>query len=153
LTTRHITDNGLKLITSFEGFSSTIYKDSASLPTIGYGHLILPQELTSFESGITKSQAEVLLKADLQVAECAVSRLIKIPLSQNQFDSLVSFTFNLGSATLQRSTLRAKVNRAEHDSVPVEFMRWVYAGGKIISGLVKRRQVEASLYSSIINLV
>jgi len=144
---RHITDNGLKLIKDFEGFSSKIYKDSAGFPTVGHGHLILPHEKHLFQNGINMLQAEALLKADLQVAERAVSRLIKIPLSDNQFDSLVSFTFNLGSATLQRSTLRAKVNRAEHDSVPTEFMRWVYAGGKIIPGLIRRRRAEASLYS------
>jgi len=150
---RHVSNKGLQLIKQFEGFSSVIYKDSAGLPTIGYGHLVLPQELTSFKNSITKSQAEALLKVDLQVAEHAVSRLIKTPLTDNQFDSLVSFTFNLGSATLQRSTLRAKVNRAEHEQVPAEFMRWVYAGGRIIPGLIRRRHAEASLYSSIVNLI
>lgn len=144
----HISSKGLQLIKEFEGYSSTIYKDSANLPTIGYGHLILPHEKHSFQNGITSTEAEALLKADLSVAEKAISLLIKAPLTQNQFDSLVSLTFNLGSGALQRSTLRAKINRQEHESVPAEFLRWVYAGGKIVPGLIRRRKAEAELYSS-----
>ena len=112
---RHITKKGLELIKSFEGFSSVIYRDSVGLPTIGYGHLIKQDEKSSFKNGITKSKAEELLKADVMLAEKAVTRLITVPLNDNQFDALVSFTFNLGSASLQRSTLREKVNREEHE--------------------------------------
>ncbi len=143
---RHITKNGLELIKSFEGFSSVMYRDSAGLPTIGYGHLITSSEKNLFTAGITKSKAEELLKADVITAERAVTRLITVPLNDNQFDSLVSFTFNLGAAVLQRSTLRAKVNRAEHEQVPLEFLRWVYADGRKILGLVRRRKAEAELY-------
>ena len=143
---RHITKNGLELIKSFEGFSSVMYRDSAGLPTIGYGHLITSSEKNLFTAGITKSKAEELLKADVITAEIAVTRLITVPLNDNQFDALVSFTFNLGAATLQRSTLRAKVNRAEHEQVPLEFLRWVYADGRKITGLVRRRKAEAELY-------
>ena len=76
-------------------------------------------------------------------------RLITAPLSNGQFDALVSFTFNLGAGALQRSTLRRKVNREEHADVPAELMKWVWAGGRKLKGLVKRRQAEASLYQSI----
>jgi lysozyme len=145
---RHITEKGLELIKSFEGFSPTIYLDSAGLPSIGYGHLILPHEYPPFKNGITKSEAEALLKADVRAAENAVSRLITSPINQNQFDALVSFTFNLGAGALQRSTLRAKVNRADHGSVPAEFLRWVYAEGRKTAGLIRRRQAEAELYIS-----
>jgi len=144
----HISNKGLQLIKQFEGFSPVIYKDSADLPTIGYGHLVLPHELPSFKNVITKSQAEALLKADLLVAENAISRLIAAPLTQNQFDALVSFTFNLGAGALQRSTLRAKINIQEHSAVLIEFLRWVYADGRIIPGLVRRRKAEAELYAS-----
>lgn len=143
---RHITARGLELIKSFEGFSTVIYLDSAGLPTIGYGHLIKTNETELFKAGITKSKAEKLLKADVIIAERAVLRLITAPLNNNQFDALVSFTFNLGSGALQRSTLRAKVNRTEHEQVPLEFLHWVYAGGRKIPGLVRRRKVEAELY-------
>lgn len=145
---RHITNNGLSLIKYFEGFSSNIYFDSAGLATIGYGHLIRPHEQKIFKSPITRTQAENLLKLDVIAAENAVIRLINIPLSNAQFDALVSFVFNLGSGALQRSTLRSKVNREEHHDVPSEFIKWIWAGGKKISGLIKRRQEEAMLYLS-----
>jgi lysozyme len=145
---RHITENGLKFIQGFEGFSSTIYLDAAGLSSIGYGHLILPHEKSSFKNGISLAEAEPLLKQDLAIAEKTVARLIKIHLNNSQFDSLVSFTFNVGAAALQRSTLRRKVNHNEHEQVPAEFMKWVYAGGKRIPGLIKRRMLEAKLYCS-----
>ena len=143
---RHITNNGLKLVKSFEGFSSKIYLDSAGLQTIGYGHLILPHEKSSFKNVLSISEAESILKQDLAIAENAVARLIKIPLNNKQFDALVSFTFNVGAAALQRSTLRHKVNRSEHEQVPAEFIRWVYANGRKIPGLIRRRIAEAELY-------
>ena len=144
---RHITPTGLQLIKRFEGFSSTIYLDVAGLPTIGYGHLILPQEKHLLKNIITEPQAEALLKQDLAVAEKAVIRLINVPLTDHQFDALVSFTFNLGSGTLQRSALRAKLNRGQYWSVPAEMMRYVYANGKKIQGLILRRMAEIQLYS------
>ena len=69
------------------------------------------------------------------------------PLTDGQFDALVSFSFNLGSGALQRSTLRRKVNREEHADVPPEFMRWVWAGGRTLKGLIRRRQAETILYA------
>lgn len=79
-------------------------------------------------------------------AERAVLRLISVPLTDGQFDALVSFTFNLGAGALQRSTLRRKVNREEHEDVPAEFLRWVWAGGRKLNGLIRRRRAEATLY-------
>ena len=143
---RHITKNGIDLIKSFEGFESEIYLDAAGLPTIGYGHLIRKGEHKMFENGISEEEAEALLADDVQIAERAVLRLVKVPLTDNQFNALVSFTFNLGSGALQRSTLRRKVNREEHAEVPEEFMRWVWAGGRKLKGLIRRREAEAALY-------
>lgn len=102
----------------------------------------------TFTEGITKLEAERLLRKDVCFAERAVLRLIKVPLSDGQFDALVSFTFNLGSGSLQRSTLRRKLNRAEYDSIPNELMRWVNAGGRRLKGLVRRRAAEAELFLS-----
>lgn len=138
---------GLRLIAQFEGFSPTVYADAAGLPTIGYGHLLRAGE--RFDAPISRAQAEDLLRADVGLAERSVQRWIGVPLSQPQFDALVSFTFNLGGGALQRSTLRQKVNRAEHDEVPQEFMRWVWAGGRRLNGLIRRRQAEAMLYAAI----
>jgi len=143
---RHITQEGLNLIKRFEGFSQTVYFCPAGYPTIGYGHVVKNDE--DFSASIDEAQAEDLLRQDVHVAEKAVLRLINVPLTDGQFDALVSFTYNLGSGALQRSTLRRKVNRKEHSEVPEQFMRWVWAGGRKLKGLVKRRLYEKKLYSN-----
>ena len=142
---RHITQNGLNLIKRFEGFSQTVYFCPAGYPTIGYGHVVKDDE--DFSSGIDEARAEQLLRQDAQIAERAVLRLITVPLTDAQFDALVSFTFNLGGGALQRSTLRRKINREEHAEVPEQFMRWVWAGGRKLKGLVRRRAAESDLYA------
>jgi lysozyme len=143
---RHITQDGLDLIKRFEGFSETVYICPAGLPTIGYGHVVKPHE--NFSCGISKTEAEDLLREDVQVAERAVQRLITVPLTDGQFAALVSFTFNLGAGSLQRSTLRRKINREEHEDASIEFLRWVWAGGRKLKGLVRRREAEAALYAA-----
>ena len=143
---RRITQAGLDLIKRFEGFSPTVYICPAGYPTIGYGHVVKPDERERFTSGITPEQTETLLRQDVQTAERAVLRLITVPLTDGQFDALVSFTFNLGAGALQRSTLRRKVNRGDHAAVPAEFRKWVWAGGRKLEGLVRRREAEAALY-------
>ena len=147
---RHVTEEGLNLIKRFEGFSSTIYICPAGYPTIGYGHVVLAheQEQEQFATGITQAEATELLRKDVRIAERAVLRLISVPLTDGQFDALVSFTFNLGAGALQRSTLRRKVNRGEHESDPAEFMKWVWAAGEKLPGLVRRRQAEGIAYAS-----
>lgn len=144
---RHISKDGLDLICRFEGFSPVIYICPAGYPTIGYGHLITEANKEQFLDGVDEDEALELLRQDVGVAERAVLRLISVPLTQGQFDALVSFTFNLGAGALQRSTLRRKVNREEHDDVPAEFMKWVWAGGRKLKGLANRRKAEAKTYS------
>lgn len=141
---RHITQEGIDLIKRFEGFSPIVYICPAGYPTIGYGHLV--REAEKYEQGITEAEAEDLLRRDVQAAESAVLRLIDVPLTVGQFDALVSFTFNLGAGALQRSTLRRKVNRQAHSEVPGQFMRWVWAGGQKMKGLIFRRKAETELY-------
>ena len=145
---RHVTEEGLDLIKRFEGFSPTIYICPAGYPTIGYGHVVLAHEQDQFAAGITQAEATELLRKDVRIAERAVLRLISVPLTDGQFDALVSFTFNLGAGALQRSTLRRKVNRGEHESVPAELMKWVWAAGKRLPGLVLRRHSEAQNYQN-----
>jgi len=141
---RRVTQEGLNLIMRFEGLRLEPYDDAAGLPTIGYGHLI--RESEEFGDQITEEEAEALLRGDMVVAERAVLRLIRVPLTDGQFDALTSFTFNLGSGALQRSTLRRKVNREEHAEVLAEFRRWVWAGGRKLKGLVRRRAAESMCY-------
>ncbi|WP_375629552.1 MULTISPECIES: lysozyme [unclassified Bartonella] len=141
---RHITQNELDLIKRFEGFSRTVYFCPAGYPTIGYVHVVKNDE--DFSAGIDETQAEELLRQDAQIAERAVLRLINVPLTDGQFDALVSFTYNLGGGALQRSTLRRKINREEYAEVPEQFMRWVWAGRRKLKGLVRRRYAECLLY-------
>lgn len=115
-------------------------------PTIGYEHLITEANKEQFLDGIDELEAIDLLKADVQKAEKAVLLLINVPLTDRQFDALVSFTFILGGGALQRATLRRKVSRGEHSAVPAEFMKWVWDGGRKQKGLVRRRKAEAQLY-------
>lgn len=136
---------GLALIKHFEGFRPAPYQDVAGKWTIGYGHLLRAGEHLA---SLTAAQAEQLLRRDLRQAEQAVARLIHARLNQQQFDALVSFTFNLGAGALQRSTLRAKLNRREYDEISAEFEKWIWAGGRKWPGLLRRRMAEADLYRS-----
>lgn len=140
---RSINEIGAQLVRSFEGFSATPYLCPAGYWTIGYGHVIRAGE--TFTT-ITQDEAERLLVEDLSKAELAVCRLCPVALTDDQFAALVDFTFNLGSGALQRSRLRAVVNRGDHDEVPEELFRWVYAGGQKLLGLIRRRTAEALLY-------
>lgn len=110
---------------------------------------VKPQEREKFTNGITEPDAKILLQEDVGIAERGVLRLISVPLTDGQFGALVSFTFNLGAGSLQHSTLRSKVNRQEHEEVPVEFMKWVWGGGRKLAGLIKRRGEESILYSKV----
>ena len=106
---RAVSDKGLDLIKRFEGFIGEVYFCPAGYPTIGYGHVVKDDE--DFSAGIDKAKGEKLLRQDAQIAERAVLHLINVPLTDGQFDALVSFTYNLGGGALQRSTLRRKINR------------------------------------------
>jgi len=141
---RHITAEGIKLIQYFEGFSSKPYRCSAGYLTIGYGHLIGANENLS---EITEEEGRNILIIDVWRAENSVIKLIHVPLRNNQFDALVDFCFNLGGGALQRSAMRQKINREEHGLVPNEFRKWIYGGGRKLNGLIKRRNIEAILYS------
>ena len=139
-----ISSRGFTLIKQFEGFKATAYRCPAGLHTIGYGHVTKAGE--SISQPLSESQAETLLLQDIEVAAKAVHRLIKVPLTQGQFDALVSFTFNCGAGALQRSTLRSCVNREEHMQVPAELLKWTHSCGKSLPGLMRRRMAEALLY-------
>src|SRR5574343_602999 len=134
---------GIRLIKHFEGFRSHPYQCQAGVWTIGYGHT---RGITQDSPAMPPQVAEALLLQDIAVYERSVLKLIRVKLTQNQFDALVSFTFNLGGAALQRSALRSKLNRGEHASAAPEFLRWVRAGGVIRKGLVARRKAECALF-------
>ncbi|MFN5588246.1 MAG: lysozyme [Holosporales bacterium] len=143
---RSLTPAGIALIKRFEGFVAQPYLCPAGFLTIGYGHRVHLSERKAMQNGITPAAAEELLLRDVAAAGRAVLRLIEVPLLDSQYDALVSFTFNLGSAALQRSTLRQKINRNEHLDVPAELLKWVWAGGRKLPGLVARRAAEGARY-------
>jgi lysozyme len=141
-----LSEAGFNLIKSFEGFSHVTYICPGGYRTIGYGHLMSDDE--DFPDGISVFEGERLLWGEVQEAEQAIWRLIHVPLTQGQFDALVSFVYNLGSGALQRSTLRRKINWEEHHEVPRELMKWVWAAGRKLNGLIRRRQAEGLMYQS-----
>lgn len=138
-------DKGIELIKQFEGYYPVAYLCSAGIPTLAWGHT----KGVKLGDTCTEGQAEEWLRQDLMSAERSVSRLIKRPLLQNQFDSLASFVYNLGGGALQRSTLRQKVNRMEDAEAVAEFAKWTLAGGKRLKGLIRRRAAEAEMFAAL----
>jgi lysozyme len=136
-------EQGINLIKHFEGMRLDPYLCPAGVWTQGIGRTA---GITANSPSISEETAEEWLREDLKRFEASVCRLIKQPLSQGQFDALVSFTFNLGGGALQRSTLRQKVNRGDFDGAHKEFYKWVRAGGRVLQGLVLRRSAEANLF-------
>jgi lysozyme len=139
-----LSDAGLSLVKVNEGERSKIYPDVAGFPTVGYGHKLLPGE--SYPNGITEERATELLREDVGWAESAVSRLVKVPLTQGQFDALVDFTFNCGAGTLQRSTALHLLNLGQYAAVPAQLEKYDLAGGTVRKDLEKRREAEAKLW-------
>ena len=141
---------GLGIIKRFEGFSAEQYLCPAGIPTIGYGSTwdADRNRVTVDHPPVTEAEAEALLQQELDHVEGAIGKLIRVPLTENQFSALASFTFNLGSGNLQSSTLRMKLNRGEYDGAADEFPKWRRAGGKILRGLVRRREEERELFLS-----
>ena len=136
-------EKGIDLIKYFEGFRSTVYLCAAGVPTLGFGST---HGITMDSPSITEEEGLELLMLDIAKFERGVNRLIDASLNQNQFDALTSFAFNLGNGSLQASTLRKKVNREDYEGAADEFPRWVFAGGRKLNGLVKRRYAERALF-------
>jgi lysozyme len=137
---------GINLIVSFEGFSPKPYLDSAGIPTIGYGNTYYPggKKVTMEDPAITKEQGVELFATVLPTYEKIVNSKVKIELNQNQFDALVSHAYNTGGS----ETLFSLINERAAD---LEIQNWftrryISAGGKVLSGLIRRRKMEADLF-------
>ncbi len=143
LAARRVNANGIALIKTYEGLHLTPYLCPAKVWTIGYGHT------RTIHAGmvITPEQADQLLDDDLRIAERAVQRLVQVPLTDNQFAALVSFTFNIGIANFERSTLLKLLNRGWYEQVPAQLTRWNRQSGEILGGLSRRRAAEAQLWN------
>jgi lysozyme len=144
---RYINQRGLELVKHFESLYLKAYQDSVGVWTIGWGHTGIKHNDGTVHKGrtISEEDAERLLKHDMQSFAERVENLITVPLNNDQFDALVSFDFNTGS--LNKSTLRKKLNAGDYEGAAEEFPRWNKAGGKVLRGLTRRRKSEQNLFN------
>jgi lysozyme len=147
---RRLSDAGLDFIARHEGFVDHLYNDAAGHATIGYGHLVHRGPITGSEpeKTITRERAVELLRTDARAKEAVVRAAVKVPLSQPQFDALVSFVFNVGEGNFRSSTLLRELNAGNYDAVPPQLGRWVHGRpDQVLPGLVTRRKEEGALFS------
>ncbi len=133
---------GLALIKKFEGLELEAYKCAAGVWTIGYGHTKDVQEGDVW----SESHADHMLEVELEEFEGYINNNVTVALSQNQFDALVSWVYNLGPANLKASTMLKVLNSGDYEGVPAQIKRWNKAGGKVLEGLIRRREAEALLF-------
>lgn len=146
-----LNNSGYLLITEFEGFSAKPYLCSAKIPTIGYGNTYYPdgKRVTMLDKEITRMQAFEMFKHIADKFASTVSKLVKTPLNQNQFNALVSLAYNIGTGNFASSTLLKKVNINHNDrSIELEFKKWNKVNKKEVAGLTRRRNYEANIYFS-----
>jgi len=134
---------GIDMIKRFEGKRLSSYHDSVGVLTIGYG---TTGKHVHEHQHISIETAEAWLREDVRRFEHCIVNAVKVPLTQNEFDALVSFTYNLGCGAFRKSTLLKKINDKQMESASGEFPRWSHAGGKVLAGLVTRRDEERELF-------
>jgi lysozyme len=155
----NVSAKALKVIKHHEGTKFTPYRCPAKLWTIGVGHVLYPEQgklkiddrdgfplRPEDDRKFSMEEVDAILAADLQRFERGVEKFVTVPLTQGEFDALVSFSFNVGLGTLQRSTLRAKLNRGDKDGAADELLKYCMAGGKILKGLQNRRIDERAMF-------
>ena len=140
--------SGIDLIKQFESFRAKPYLCSAGVPTIGYGTTVYPNgiKVKLSDQKITQQLAETFLQHHVNAIEKDVLSLVKMPLTQNQFDALVSFAYNVGLGAFRDSTLLKLLNAGDIDNASKQFERWNKAGGKVSNGLTRRRNAEKALF-------
>lgn len=141
-----ISREGLILLKEFEGLRLKEYIDAGGYLSIGYGHLL--QDGERFENGITLEEAENMLIADVADAESVVESMVTVDLSQNQFDALVSFVYNIGGDQFSRSTMLRLLNSGDYSGAAKQFKRWNKSSGKVLKALVTRRAKEEALFGA-----
>ncbi len=136
-------DKGTELLKHFEGCELSAYQDSVGVWTIGYGHTkgVFPGMT------ITQGQAEQMLLTELEEYEGYIKNMVAVPLTQNQFDALVVWVYNLGPTNFKNSTLLKELNSGNYTAAGNEILRWNKAGGEVLTGLVRRREAEAQLFN------
>lgn len=155
----NVSADAIKMIQHHEGLRFKPYRCPARLWTVGVGHVLYPEQgklpidqrdgfalRPEDNRQFTKDEVDGILRSDLQRFERGVAQLIPVKLTQGQFDACVSFAFNVGLGTLQRSTFRQKVLRGEKDAAIASLLQYCKAGGKVLKGLENRRKDEAALF-------
>jgi len=143
MTTFTYSPKGLALTEGFEGLRLMAYQDVAGVWTVGYGHTgigVRPGLV------ITQAEAQILLQSDIAASAACVNSAVCMMINQSQFDALVDFCFNVGRGNFLQSTLLRKLNAGDFSGATEQFDAWIYAGGKAVSGLVRRRQAEARIF-------
>ncbi|MFW1857223.1 lysozyme [Acinetobacter defluvii] len=145
--TLQVSPQGRELICSFEGLALTAYDDGTGCWTIGYGTTRYPDQtpVKAFDT-CSVQQANSYMQHDLQKFENAVTQSVKVLLNQNQFDALVSLSYNIGINAFKNSTLLRYLNAADYQKAAQQFDVWIYANGKRMQGLINRRAVERALF-------
>lgn len=141
--------SGIAFLKAKEGFKPTVYKCSSGFETVGYGHKLLPGE--AFQKPLNEAEATLLLMQDVKQFERNVNKRVKVKLEQHEFDALVSFSFNLGNAAFDSSTLLKLLNQGERELAAEEFPKWKFGRDKngqkvVVQGLLNRRLAERELF-------
>lgn len=146
----YISSNCTNLVKKYEGFRSKPYKCPAGIPTIGYGSTLYLNgvKVSMLDSEISDTFALELLEKTLNDFANKIDKVIKVSLNQNQFDALVSFTYNIGICAFTKSTLLTKLNNCDFQGASKEFVRWNNANGKVLKGLTNRRLDEQKLFEN-----
>ena len=145
-----LSDAGIKLLVEFEGEILRVYRDPIGLPTLGVGHLVTPAEKKDYPVGkvITREVSRQFLRQDAARFEKCVNNSVLVPVTQNQFDAMVSLAFNVGEANFRKSSVLRFVNQRNFQKAADSFGLWNKAGGKVLSGLARRRAAERSVFLS-----
>jgi len=154
-----VDDKFYEFLKHVEGSYKQVYLDSGGEPTIGIGHLltlserrsgkiVIGKSIIEYRHGLTAEQILILCRQDIRTVVKVVNRGVKITLTQNQFNALVSFTFNVGDDGFLNSTLLRLLNQGQYDNVPTQLRRWKYDNGKVVQGLINRREKEIRLWLS-----
>lgn len=145
----NLSDNGMKLLEQFEGLRLEAYLDSAGIATIGWGSIKYPNgNKVKLGDKITKAQAKQYKLHDLKEFESTVNTSVKVHLTQNQYDALVSISYNIGSNAFKNSTLLKKLNSGDYKGAAEQFLAWINSGGRKVKGLENRRKSEMKLFNS-----
>ena len=141
-----ISYSGKKLLGELEGFKDKAYKDSAGIWSLGFGSIRMWGRKVQQGDICTEAEAYIQMDLDLAWAQTAINKEVKVPLTQNQFDALVIFIYNIGETAFKSSTMLRKLNAKDYIGAANEFVRWNRAGGKVVDGLTNRREREKRLF-------